>query len=736
MAFQPFSVQCLTCGSRLRVTDPLLVGQISSCPKCGSMVQVNQPNSNAGAQSDVSPSASTPVIGAVPIEGQLPTPRVEMGSAEVDSEAITHDAISSSDILADSSSHVMPPPLESEVGSSAFQRSNDFPADHTASTPVNDPDFNDGARMSPESWQSERTRKSRQAAMIVAVSAISLLGAIVFFTYFVRSRRSATRHDDASTTVDPTGAKTSQEIDHDNDTTDDAGADNETQPVGDSDPTSVEQQTTPQDTSVSPEEPDKTTSPRKQEAIQDKKASPPQPEVKPTNGMENSIPIGLIPTSPLDDPGSNSSAAPLVAPPIVANPEKPKEEGPNQESRMKALPPALAQYVQLTELGGKTNEFEPNLDAPPSLDETKLDAAAEESLDPMMIATPPPEVNLRRAMAIEFAFDSQGYPLADLILLISQMTGLPIQIDWLSLDLAGIDVRKPIVPDRGVASAESHLGRVASSLDAQLRIEESMVTLTVDNDSFLNKIKGIVDLNDFGDGEESATALLSQFIDPTMNTAQTATPERLNVGETRDDQLLSVLAADCLRRMRGIEPKLSEDTFRRWAGNNISDPETVSHINWRTLENGVAGPPTYTPLTVAGLFRRIARVNNAVCLVSWSDATRRRLSPDQITMPYFNDDAGELLSRTLAPFEMQVRTVDERYWWVGTEASFDRLLVVVSTQKLGKQKEAVLGKIRSAMQVSGVDSSRLMFDESSDQAIMLVPRFLAIQLPKVISTKP
>jgi hypothetical protein len=39
----PFRVACTTCNARLKVIDPAAIGQILSCPKCGSMVQVTPP---------------------------------------------------------------------------------------------------------------------------------------------------------------------------------------------------------------------------------------------------------------------------------------------------------------------------------------------------------------------------------------------------------------------------------------------------------------------------------------------------------------------------------------------------------------------------------------------------------------------------------------------------------------------------------------------------------------------
>src|SRR6476661_4608767 len=39
-----FTIQCTTCRRSLRVTNPEAIGQILSCPKCGSMVLVEAPS--------------------------------------------------------------------------------------------------------------------------------------------------------------------------------------------------------------------------------------------------------------------------------------------------------------------------------------------------------------------------------------------------------------------------------------------------------------------------------------------------------------------------------------------------------------------------------------------------------------------------------------------------------------------------------------------------------------------
>jgi hypothetical protein len=64
---QPFSIQCTTCRRSLRVVNPDAVGQILSCPKCGSMVMVHAPQ-GWDLQAAIE-SASTPSDGNVDTAG-------------------------------------------------------------------------------------------------------------------------------------------------------------------------------------------------------------------------------------------------------------------------------------------------------------------------------------------------------------------------------------------------------------------------------------------------------------------------------------------------------------------------------------------------------------------------------------------------------------------------------------------------------------------------------------------
>ena len=308
------------------------------------------------------------------------------------------------------------------------------------------------------------------------------------------------------------------------------------------------------------------------------------------------------------------------------------------------------------------------------------------------------------------------------------------------------------------------LAEIAGSMGATIVRHDSMLTITPTDQQTRDAAKQATDFSDLGSGEASATELLRQFLaadaaaaeqgetsvgdelsdddaeqdepepaesaddddesmEPETETKESSAEGRADLAE----QQLSIIAADVIRRMRGAEGRLPEQTLMRWAA-RADAPRP-----WQRLTGGDSGPQDDAPETISQLLWRVAKRNDAVCIVNWRDAVRRRMSPEQLVLPYAGDDAATMLSKTLAPFEMQARQVSPGYWWVGTEATYDRLPVVVWTQPLGQDRDAFLRRLEVAMQMAPQSGFRVAYDEVSDRALMLLPRFILRQLDEVRS---
>jgi hypothetical protein len=386
---------------------------------------------------------------------------------------------------------------------------------------------------------------------------------------------------------------------------------------------------------------------------------------------------------------------------------------------MRDLPPELAEYTKFLLEEGTVER--PTLQAPPTIEDVTLEAATDELDDPAAIVRRS-EVDLKADLAIRMALDTKGYPLSDLALLISQITAVPVQIDWVSFDLAGVDVTTPLAAPTGWRTARETLEAVASGLGAEVRDEEGMVVITLTDAAFSERLTQLMDLSDFGDQQESAKQILIEFL-----RGEGEEPgEELTLGVTREDQQIAAIAAEGLRRMRGIAPKVDDGTLRRWGW--CSNDATAG---WPLLEGGQSLSQPDAPITVADWIRQTARRNQAAAIINWDDFGRRRVSPAHLMIPHAEVDAGASLQWALQPLGLQVRQVDSKHWWAGRESTYDRLPVIVWTPPLGEQRDRFSADLSAVMQDATRDVFRMTVDPSSDRALMLLPRFVVRQLAKL-----
>lgn len=635
LSFQPFAVQCQTCGSRLRVTDPAIIDTIAVCPKCNAMVKIDPP----GAQ-------------------------VSVGRPNVDSEALTEDGID-----VDEASEGVAEAVDGQRFSGAEQ--------------IEDNGGETVPPADPNQWQSDRTRRSRQVGLVVALSLLSLCSVVAIFGWFVHSWRQ--RSTVAATINQPTSDAT---------TSDDASIEAVTaQPIEDAAEANVP---------VAPDSTDdQTTTPAPAEPASE--TTGPSPTNVQQTTTEPAIPGDLIPQSPLE--------------PAAADPPDPK---PEETGGMQELPPELAEFLDVLPFQGAIDA--PTLEAPPTVDDVALEAAAEDNVDPLN-PPKPKRLNLKADLGIKLAFDSKGYRLADLMLLVGQITGVPIQVDWVSFDLAGRDIDARVATPQGWLSANDLLQQVAADLQAEIREEPSLLTLTLNDASFEQTMIGIADLSDFGDGKASAESMLKDFLRADANEKDVDLAQR---GKPREAQQLAALAIESMRRMRNVTPKVADERIRHWARSAENE-----RVEWPLLAKGEPGPQLDAPVTIAELLRRSAKRNQAVCVVNWYDGNRKGMAPNRLVFPKVRADVGTTLDAVFNKFDIQVRQVDANHWWVGNEATYDRLPVVVWTEPLGDSRDTFTQRIDAIMVNMPRDRFRMTIDEETGRALLLLPRFIVRQLPKI-----
>ncbi len=687
MSFEPFAVQCTTCASRLRVTDPAVVGTIASCPKCHSMVEIARPQ---------------------------PKQQVAVGSPQVDSEAITEEAIA-----AGSASEFEPPDVPSGFGGQMLDTapSGQSAADHAPAI---------GGPL-PPTWESSRTQRSRHIALVVALAGSGLIAAVLMFTWFVKNwpaeneastqpTVSAPEHSnqpDSQSPKEPSAVQSDRPQGNAESSALDPSANQpKTADPDAADPEAADPEVSEMDAGIE-QGPNDANSDR--DAMGDQQPTVVQPSEIKTNVKP---PSDLLTDSMLDPLGLNEPTQDKSFP-------GGDDKQPNPADGQIDLSTEVRKFADMLDLQGEADA--PKLDAPATIDDLKIEGPTNENIDPMMIANPPEPINFKRALAIKVALaitKKDRYPLSDLTLLLSQVSGVPIQIDWVSFDLVGVNIRDGVsgLKGKGKLSIDEWLNFIAESVGGEITRSETLVTLAPAEELFQEKLATLLDTSDLGAGQATATATVNELL--VGKPQGGVSTKRIKVGDQRYDQQLAALAVEAMRRMRGVPGKIDNAVLQRWA-QAASDPQ----LDWPLVSGGQAGKPLLSPLTMAGFLRRMARQNDATCFINWDDANRRGMAPQQLVMPFMGAKAGEVLKFTLQPFELQVRRVDRTHWWVGTEATYDRFPVIVWTDSLGKKQDRFVKRIN---QIDGGDDVKLSIDADTQKALLLLPRYIVRQMPKLL----
>lgn len=675
------------------------------------MVQITADDAESAASAD--PPATS---GQTVASGRLgPAKQIAVGVSPVDSEAITEDGISrvhqsgSDEAVVDS----LPSGFTGQPASLSDENS---PSDSITPPPV--------AGL-PMDWQSDRTRKTRQVVLIGTLASSLMLITAVVFWMFVQSQRASSLVEGNQ---NATSADASDAVDRDSsDTVDDAKTIDvlEDAPDGDDeekgDPEAAQNvQGNAGMNDVGSNAPDSTINKNQQlddpdpaasgTSIQSESASPTSDDMPDRGDVteESSqvstsptvVPESLLPKSPLDEPTDDPNASQLME-----------------------LPAGLRKFTPFLLQEGPAQET--TLEAPATMEDIEVDAAAEEDAELLDVDEPEP-INIKSDLGLRVAFQSKGYPLTSFTLLLSQMTGVPIHIDWDAFDLCQIDVAKPIVPTSGAKTARQWLDIVADQVNGKVVTREFMIELTVDDDFFANRLSSISSTDGFENDSDSAREVIKQFMPP--NAANPGIARAGNAAEALGDReraKLLILATEALRRMRGLPGSLPEDSSGRWI--QPSD----SFRDWPLLTGGRPIGALKTPVSTAGLIRKIAKENGSSCLINWMDASRRGLRATRLIMPLPQESASSWMTSILSRFSLQVRQVDNRHWWIGSEATYDRLPVLVMTPKLGASRDTFDTQVQRMIQKAGPGVYRSTHDPVSDRTMLLLPRFFARQLSKV-----
>jgi hypothetical protein len=264
---------------------------------------------------------------------------------------------------------------------------------------------------------------------------------------------------------------------------------------------------------------------------------------------------------------------------------------------------------------------------------------------------------------------------------------------------------------------------IAEALQSEWQEQKTLLVLTPTDERFDAVMSEVSDLKDFGAETKSAIKTLTAILNPESDQPET----QLQIGTTRVEKQIAVLAIESLRRMRGVNPKIPDEQIRRWA---VTD---VNMVEWPLLVAGKIGPQLDAPISIAEFLRDTARQNQVVCLVNWHDLNRRGLGPETPMLPRMEATAAKTFQRELGRWNIQVRQVDERHWWIGSQSTYDNLPVFVWTPKLADQRGRASERVQVIMAGNPDEDIRIAYDPVSDRALLKVPRYIARQLPKILA---
>ncbi|MEM9365888.1 MAG: hypothetical protein AAGD07_07810 [Planctomycetota bacterium] len=454
--------------------------------------------------------------------------------------------------------------------------------------------------------------------------------------------------------------------------------------------------------------------------------TPPADDAMATNPMAQVIPNDFLPGNPLLDeegPATDDEADPLAGMPRRdTNAEEPDASGVG----MLELPAGLSKFTQLLDLPGEGNVGVPTAE-PPAMEEL-LDEAAETIVDPLLMATPPVEVDFQRALNIRVALKSDGYPLPELLNEISQIIQVPIDLKWVQLELAGIPVdENAIDPEPGWKTSGELLQKLALTQGAILTQEPTHITFGVAEERLVSRLREYTDPSDLPEDWQEPAASAAARIASVTN-------------DPLESQIAAALTTDALRRCLEQSPKLSDDVFARLAIRQDaaklrqSGRQDLADL-WPRLVEGKSGTQTYTPMTLPAFISRTARVNRASCLIHWPDLIERRIPVGQRVMGDASLPAGELLSDILSPLALQTRLITPQLWWVGTEATYDRTPTLV----FGSAGANVTRQGLNALTEQGLGPETGVswwLDDQERFFVIVLPRYLYRQLPTLLGQTP
>lgn len=642
---EPFAIACTTCQTTLRVRDRSAIGQILTCPKCGSMVLVEPPAS----ESNAAPRTASPP----------PRPKTEpvppAGTAIPESVANLADTVEDPMLygFVDSAAG------EPQGGNGAATQSGDL-TDEIAGQPSEETDDAslDAGLALPDTEPVSPQIALWRGRLILAAAAV--IGIVMAMLLFVWVSKPGDRKTDGSREVakrDPAAKKTST-----------PAPDKEKES-----PTAAEKPKAeiPKTDKSAPPAP----SPKDQPA-----PVAPTGQVSPDPGQPAAKPAEPKPAEPNPADSKPEAAKPAEPKPDGAKPEesKPAEPKPASDAKPAAKDGAdsMASAASLREtlkaFGSVIGEspvaegpMPPAVGAPP-------DMPAQPPVprpDPVVV-----DMESRLADVIQ-QIDFNEVPLVDFLSFVSDYSTIPITLDPDVLPWLHISPETPVTARQSKATVGALLEETLKGLGLGYTVMERQVFVTRVDAKGARTREVPFELGDLTNNDAVRLEQVGQLIRELIAPESWKSAGGTGTMQTRDQSLLvrneepvlyQVLAfCEKLRVAQGLAPrgKMEPALFQLTPRTEKAQSKLKTNVSLSCPR----------PERLSTVVRRLAKESSTEILVDWQGAGEMGWSPNaQVPCNVRNQPLSEALRVLLGPLELTYRIVDESTFQVTSRQVLDK----------------------------------------------------------------
>lgn len=613
--------------------------------------------------------------------------RVEVGGeGDADSQALTQGSISGADIPGVDGS---PPPAATGP---VFEREG-----VPAAPPVQHESRLEVARF----VESANSQRKRQLALIVSISTASLLAAVFSFVFFVRWWQVSDSTITTAANVTPI-EKIGLELE--GAATDSAKV---TPPAEETPARSVDDSPQPDDTPLAA---------TKTETLEGDKAE-----------TGDALEADMVDATAATTAGATPGDVDKLAMQLLHNPLREPIQGSEDEQETGSitdLPEEMKRFTQILSFDQPVERSD--LPVPPTIERIDIDVPDE---DGEGIEEPVESIDVERLLRRTIALDPKPASLLRWSNLMGQIAGVPIGIDIVTCDAAGVSIQTAVTPPSGWLSCGEILRALAGQAGLTIRVNETMVILEAPPAEIEQGIATGLRIGDLDKGSDDAAERLHAAVWRLSQAEQVERTEQggMQIEGSLESQWWGVLTLEAFRLARQHEMRLDRQRTQRWL-------VTPDDVDWPPLEGGETITQFDRPLPVMDLIQRLARQNQAEVLIHWPDALVRGLSPVKQAMPWLREvTAQAAVDEMLEPFALEARQMAPGLWWVGAAWTYEQAEVIVVAKLQPDQKGLLMDRLVATMGLETADELPIVFDDASDSVLLRGPRFVVRQLHKFLA---